>query len=113
MRSLETGTGVKARNPRLLVDIYSVPPGLDPDQGAAETRFEREFEKGSEAIKTADTATTSRSRRWLGPTLAGVAAALGAALWNHKKVRMPSWTRRSGAPRRQWRAPALLRARPG
>jgi pimeloyl-ACP methyl ester carboxylesterase len=88
MRSLETGTGVKARNPRVLMDIYSVPPGLDPDQSAAEDRLEREFERESEAIKTADTATTSKSRRWLGPTLAGGAAALGAAaLWNVKKAR--------------------------
>jgi pimeloyl-ACP methyl ester carboxylesterase len=88
MRSLETGTDVKARNPRLLVDIYNVPPGLDPDQGRAEARFEREFEKGFEAINPADTATTSRSHRWLRPTIAGVAAVLGAAaLWNVKKVR--------------------------
>jgi pimeloyl-ACP methyl ester carboxylesterase len=70
------------------MDVYSVPPDLDSDQARAAARFEREFENGSEAIKTADTATTSKSRRWLGPALAGVATALGAAaLWNHKKVR--------------------------
>ena len=78
MRSLETGTGVKARNPRLLVDIYSVPPGLDPDQGAAETRFEREFEKGSESdqdsghsndleVPPLAGANVSRCHRALGP----------------------------------------------
>src|SRR5829696_3525529 len=84
MRSLETGSDQMARDPRVLMDVDSVPPDLDPDQGRAEARFERE----TAAIKRGGGATTSKSRRWLAPTLAGVATALGAAaLWNHKKVR--------------------------
>jgi pimeloyl-ACP methyl ester carboxylesterase len=80
MYNLETGARLKVHDPLALADISGVETAQAPN---SETRL-----NGPPTPPQDSAVKGSKPWRWLAPTLAGTAAALGAAaLWNWKKAR--------------------------
>jgi pimeloyl-ACP methyl ester carboxylesterase len=84
MRSLELRRTLEPQDPAILADIH----GITPEQALDQDRGEPPRVPSPAASGRAGAKRTLKPRRWLAPTLAGTAAALGGAvLWNLKKVR--------------------------